>query len=392
MIFLTALLCAQSLFVERFELPVAMPAWNTGAFNTHGGTYVYTQSEAAGRFGPGILFTKTDAGTGGFITPTFLGHDFVPPRVGSAYVRYWVRYRHRSGPRYAWPLQIHNINPFGTVAELVVGPAPDGGDYLVLQGSGAGGFTTGSNVPIWPNDWHFLQLELEGLGTDAGRLVGAVDGRVIGALQFDWTGARLSRYLLGFGAVHDQWLGDIAIDDLVALTERRASFARLSAPQVTEVGRCTPASITFLDRDGGTLAPPDFSSVYLRSDAGVQFFQDSACTAVWDDGLFVATAQRPIAFRPVVPGSQPLTVLSPDLIGDEVLITAVDAGPPDAGLPDAGLPDPGPPHAGTSPDAGTPLVLSDYRVGCGCGASPGLAVLISLLALGVTARRRRSRR
>mgnify|MGYP001334886631 CR=1 FL=1 len=389
MIPLTALLCAQSLYVERFELPVAMPEWNTGAFDTHGGTYLYSQSEAAGRFGAGIVFTKTDAGTGGFITPTFLGHDFMPPRLGNAYVRYWIRYRHRSGPPYLWPVQIHNVNPFGTVAELIVGPAPDGGDHLVLQGSGAGGFTMGPNLPIWPDAWHLLQLELEGLGTDAGRLVGALDGRLIGALPFDWTGARLSRYLLGFGAVHDRWLGEIAIDDLVTLTERRAAFAQLTAPQRADVGRCTPASLTFHDLDGGLLAPPDFSPIYLRSDAGVQFFRDGACSAAWNDGLLVATAQQAIAFRPVVAGPQPLTVLSPDLIGDEALIIAVDAGPTDAGLEPA---DAGAPDAGLSPDAGSPPTLRDYGVGCGCTASPALAVLISLAVLRVTARRRRTSR
>ena len=98
----------------------------------------------------------------------------------------------------------------------------------------------------------------------------------------------LSSFLLGFGATYDTWKGEIDIDDLLTLSERRAVFATVSGPPDVEVGRCYQVLVQFTDLDGGLLPPPDISPITLRSDAGVELFSDPACSDAWaNDGMTV---------------------------------------------------------------------------------------------------------
>ena len=392
MSFLTALLCSQALFVERFDAPVVMPEWSTAAWNTRGGTYLYEVRQSALHTGAaGVAFTKTDAGPGNFVSPTFLGHPQVPSKQGLVALRYWVRFSRGTGPNFIWPLQVHDVQPFGTVAELVLRPLGDGGSELALQAADSTAFKpAGRALPISAGDWHLFQLDLAGLGTDAGTLTGALDGEFLATIGgLAWEQAQVSRLLLGFGAVHDQWRGSFDLDDLVMLSERRAVFAGIEAPPFTEVGACTPFALEFFDLDGGLLAPPDVSLVFLESDAGAELFEDAQCANRWPPtGNFVATSTTSVGLRATRPGPLGLSIRSADLFGSGETVTAfVDAGVPDAGRVDAGSPDAGAPDAG-APDGGTP---SDFSLGCGCGAAPIELFALALLAH-VTARRRRFRR
>lgn len=377
MIPVAALVCAQALFVERFDTAVAPPAWNTASWNTRGGTYLYGITPAAAHSGSGgIEFQKTDAGTGNFVTPTFLGHDFSPPMTGEAHLRYWIRFERGTGPSFIWPLQVHDTPAVGTLAEAAVREAGGGTNDFALQAGHLFGFRSVSSAPpIDAGVWHLVQLDLLGVGTDAGVLAGSLDGVALETLVgLEWTASQLSRLLLGFGAVHDRWIGSHQLDDLLVLSERRAVKMQLVVPASIETGVCQPVRVKLSDLDGGPLPPPDVSVIDLAGDAGLEFFDDERCTVPWPAGGNGTTGVELRAnFRATAAGELRLSSSSADLLGAEATTFAwVDAGS-------------APVDGGAEPvDAGAALQRRDYRVGCGCSSGPGLALSVLLLLARIT--------
>jgi hypothetical protein len=391
--FLTALICAQALFVERFDAPLTDAGWNVSGWDTRGGVYLYGQDLGAGS----LTFTKTDAGTG---SPPYLDHTFPQPIPDRLYLRYHLLYQRGLGFMGLWPVQLHYVTPVGTVGELMVQSAGDGGEVLKLNAGDGTGFHTGPNVPISPGTWHLLQLEFEGLGTADGGLSGAIDGELIGGFNaLSWQTAAGNDILAGFPAVLDSWTGSFSVENLVVLSQRRAVFAKVRTSPNNGLP-CQPLFVDFTDLDGGPLPPPDVSVVQLSADPRAFVFGDSFCGSQWV-GTNITTSTVNASIGYATNDKHFVTVVSPDLIGEMVVVPARDAGVPDAGSGDAGAPDAGVADAGAldggpsdagspdagSPDAGPALQRGDDAVGCGCESAPLGVVLVPLVL-----RRRRAQK
>jgi MYXO-CTERM domain-containing protein len=403
---------AQVIFSDNFETGTLLTSENPpGKWPTlngaSGAPWQTIEASDGGAFSGSygmVLSDFFDGGTG-LMTGKHLRYDFTTT-FGNVYTRARFKVTRDAGSGGPYAVQMHGNIFNGTIAEFgFEGP----GNEIGLN---CGDATTFVKCPakqgLTMNEWHELNLAMEGLGTATGICSLVLDGTPVCVAQVDWTTVGAVAILAGTGAMNSTWDGTLSLDDVVITsgTPPPSALVLRGAPR-GDAGGCMPFQVSVIDGvDGGLRAP--LSPTFASFDAGVSLlvFEDTSCATASDAGvrLALSTSNRDLGLI-FTSGDGPLTIGANDVSGDlrpgfapfDLNNPAIDAGV-DSGVLDSGVADGGASDAGdggsivdAGADAGTTQisVRSAYDVGCGCGAAGAAPLMFLFAAFAAFALRRR---
>ncbi len=350
---------AQVLTEQDFEAPGsdAVPAWTSVSVTAP--DMAFSRAERSAAVGDAGLFLQRPPG--GSTGAVQLYQDADARWKDTVFVHLWVRLGPASESGNLIPLQVMG-QAIGSAAEFTVNTLADGGlDFGVNASFTPAGTWYGcaTRVPFSTDAWHLAEVRAAGMGTDAGWLAGALDGREVCAMRTTWAGSRFLSVRLG-NINGGTSTAPLDLDALRVSTVPMAS--RLELATASDGGACVEvwasAQPTF---DGGLVERSYPVTWTVEHDGGARV------TACADQSRVLAEAEAGewiLVARVVPQGEATLWVTAPDLLPAHVLLA-------------------GPPLEATA--------AHDLQVGCDCStgpAGPGLWVV----ALGWALRRARSRR
>ena len=172
---------------------------------------VIPEAARSGSYGFRLTDSDGSAGSGG---QNALSVE-VDSASGTFHLRTWFR--------------VTGFNDLGSFAIAQIFSDADGGQPLAELGYSAGSVCHWSYDRVWgrgaqcnslnptADNWHFMELEVLGVGTNAGTSVMTIDGARKSAGGKDWTGLSVDHVRLGAPASEDRaFIGLLDFDDLVA--------------------------------------------------------------------------------------------------------------------------------------------------------------------------------
>ncbi len=381
-----ALVLLGQLAEERFEQPLVTPWGLPGASAVSRFSLTRTAAHSGSS---GAQFDKPDAGPSSIVTLPPLTLDLNGPLPGELHFRVWFNLL--AGPTTARvsPIQVGQGGVTFTLGELFVDQGGAGVWTLSCADDATGFRGVPVPAPVVAGQWTLLELDLEGVGTDAGTCRGAVDGVEASVPGFDWSGRGATLLVTGFNVVDDAWKGSYAIDDLTLTRVARAMRTRLVGPDVVDAGSCVPLRVEFLARDGGALPPPT-TARFLASVTGGGLFTDPQCTLGVAATRVLAASEVATLYVAIAAPIATVDVNANDLLGATKVVarSATDAGT-DGGA-DGGVDGGSDAGADGGVDGGIDAGAELHRlqVGCDCGAGDG-GVVPWLLAAMLLLRQRR---
>jgi hypothetical protein len=258
----------------------------------------------------------------------------------------------------------------------------DGGARtLVLTGEGDTGPSADAfTEPVAEFGWTLVEARLTGLGTDAGRLEGFINGRPVGRpLPRVWRTQRVNAVALGEPFSADaRFVGVVDFDNLVVSADFLPSRVELTA-EMTGAPDCwlIRARLVTSDERPGVWPTPLRVTHFIR---GANGSLDAACATPGTPTEWPANTQQQTYSVRVTAAESYVGLRVDGLLPQGLTLSAADAGLLDSGVVDPVL------DGGSSESQPARLV-----VGCGCRAGQG-GLALSLLAFGRLLNRRASRR
>jgi hypothetical protein len=284
------------------------------------------------------------------------------------YFRFWVRALTALAPGEFSFWGTSGNTPITTVLELYA--SSDGGIYL--QGWDRTSTRQRGPTLSYPvGQWMLIEVDVLGLGTDAGEARYFFDGVRHDLVPVDWSGIYVDGQDIGEHWSDLSYQGDYYLDDLRTSTAPPAERLVLSAAADGGVaGDCITLSVELLDALGASAPAPYGVAPLLSASLDGGFFSDPACTQQGPVIIAQGATQQGFSFRAQDPGTLTLAASHVDFLGMPTLTLSIAPG-------DAG------PRADA--ESGNPETL---RVGCNC--SHGVKASIAGLALLALAARRRA--
>ncbi|MBL8954379.1 MAG: hypothetical protein JNK82_26615, partial [Myxococcaceae bacterium] len=269
----------------------------------------------AGRYGVGLSLADNGTTNGQF--GRYVERDLVVTDT-DVYVRSWLWLDANGGPTGPHAVVVYSTNVAGfTLAEALL---RDGA--VSAKCADATMESRGCNAPRrpWPeNEWHAVELSMEGLGTAAGRCALYVDGELVCATARDYRGVKTAALAIGATAMNEQWTGELRADAVSVTTRVRPAGQLVLVPPTARLvgGLCAPVRIELEASGDGGVPGLAARTLELELGGGGQFFA-AGCTGAALSRITVAPGASfvELAYRP--PLASQVTVTVTDLALDRV--------------------------------------------------------------------------